>query len=200
MRLAPRLAVSLPLSGLFLLAQAASQDLAAATLAAALGGAMLAPAQRAAGVLLTALAAAAVTLLLMAGPFGATAVLAALPPIGNLALAWHFGRTLAPGQEALITRYTRADLGEPAPGLAAYTRRLTLFWTGFFLLFALLGVMALAGTGPSPGAVATANIALSTALFLAEHALRHRLFPNLPTHPWRTLRAIWRVDGLADAR
>ena len=136
MRLAPRLAVSLPLSGLFVAAHAMGADLAAAVAAAGAAGAVLSPSQRMAGVCLAAGATAA-ALLAAALTFGTAALLAALPVLGHLGFAWHFGRTLAPGQEALITRYTRADLGEPGPRLAAYTRALTLFWTLAFLGFAL---------------------------------------------------------------
>lgn len=199
MRLAPRLAVSLPLSGLFAAAHAMGADLAAAVAAAGAAGAVLAPSQRMAGVCLAAGATAA-ALLAAALALGTAALLAALPVLGHLGFAWHFGRTLAPGQEALITRYTRADLGEPGPRLAAYTRALTLFWTLVFLGFALMGAAAMAGIGPSPARAAAASIVVSAVLFLAEHGLRLHLFPDLPTHPWRTLRAIWRVDVLADAR
>lgn len=201
MRLAPRPAVSLPLTGLFVLAQATGHGTAAATLMAASAGAWLAPARRAPGVVLAALAAGGAMLLAVARPGGAEMALAALPLLGNLLLAWHFGRTLRPGEEALIARYTRAAHGALPPGVAGYTWWLTFGWTAFFLAFSLLAVSTLAGAGPAPGPAAVANAGLSAAFFLGEHVLRGRLFPGLgPARPWRTIRAIWRVDAAADAR
>ena len=122
-------------------------------------------------------------------------VFAALPLVGNLVLAWHFGRTLRPGAEPLITRYTRADHGEVSPALAVYTRWLTLLWTLFFLGFAAVSLATLAGHGPAPGRMAALNLLLSLAFFLGEHAVRALVFPRLgPVGLGRTLRAIWRAD------
>jgi uncharacterized membrane protein len=200
-RLAPRLAISLPLSGLFLAAQAAGLLGAAAVLAVAAVGAMAAPTRRAPGIVASACAAGAATAFWIHGPGAAATLLDALPLAGNLLLAWHFGATLQPGREPLITRYTRAEHGRLPPELAGYTRRLTWLWTGFFLAFAAVNVLTLMGLGPAPGASAVANLALSALLFLGEHPVRRMLFPALgPATPWSTLRAIWRADGLPDAR
>lgn len=201
MRLAPRLAIALPLSALFALAQAMGQDVAAAGLVAALVGAWLAPTPRAPGILVVAAGAGGATALAAARPGGAEAVLAAVPVVGALLLAWHFGRTLAPGREALIACYGRAEHGTLPPGVARYAWWLTCAWAVFFLAFAAVVAAGVAGAGPSPGRATTLMAALSAALFLGEHALRARLFPALgPARPWRTLRAIWRVDAAADAR
>jgi uncharacterized membrane protein len=195
MRLAPRLAISLPLSGLFLAARAGGADLASAALAAALIGAMVSPAGGFAGVAATAALAAAGAAAWASGPGGPAMVLAALPLAGNLMLAWHFGRTLRQGTEPLITRYTRADHGEVSPALAVYTRWLTLLWTLFFLAFAVVNLATLAGHGPAPGPAAALNLLLSVAFFLGEHAVRALVFPRLgPVGLGRTLRAIWRAD------
>jgi uncharacterized membrane protein len=201
MRLAPRLALCLPLSALVALAQAAGQGVAAAGLAAALIGAWLAPTARGGGILMAAAAAGGATAFAAARPGGAEAVLAALPVVGTLLLAWHFGRTLAPGREALIARYSRAEHGTLPPGVGRYAWWLTFAWAALFLAFAVLVAAGTAGAGPSPARSAAAMAALSAVLFLGEHALRARLFPALgPARPWRTLRAIWRVDAAADAR
>lgn len=200
-RLAPRLAISLPLSGLFLAAHAVGMDAPAAVLAAAMIAAMVAPTPRAVGIAAFALAAGGATALWIGRPGAAAALLGLLPLAGNLLLAWHFGATLRPRREPLITRYTRADHGQIPPELTRYTRRLTGLWSMFFLAFAGVNVMTLAGVGPAPGPTAAVNIVLSALLFLAEHPVRHALFPALgPARPWNTLRAIWRADVLPDAR
>lgn len=200
-RLAPRLAISLPISALFLAARAADREDAMAAAAAALIAAMLAPAAGLAGIAASAALAAGATLLWAGGPGGAQAVLAALPLVGNLVLAWHFGRTLRPGQEPLITRYTRADFGHVPPPLVGYTRRLTAFWTAFFLAFAAANAATLAGHGPDAAASAVLNVALSLVFFLGEHLLRAMLFRDLgPVGLMRTLRAIWRADMASHAR
>lgn len=194
--LAPRMVVSLLLSGAFLAAHELGAEAVQAAVAAALIAAMLVPLAHWAGIAGAAGAAGGATALWVSGAGGAAMVLAALPVAGNLALGWHFGATLRPGREALIARYTRAaHEGEvPAP-LARYARGLTLAWTLFFLAFAGWGAVAMAGIGPTPATVATLNAALSTAFFLGEHPLRARLFPAFgPFGPWRTLRAIWRAD------
>ncbi|MBR0672093.1 COG4648 family protein [Neoroseomonas soli] len=200
-RLAPRLLVSLPLSGLCLAARAAGQDLAAAALAAAIIVAFLAPTARPAGIVACALAAGIATWLWVGGTGGARAVLAALPLAGNLTLAWHFGATLRPGQEALIVRYSRAEHGEIPAGLVRYARRLTALWTAYFLLFSAMNAATLAGFGPPAGPSAALNIGLAAAFFLGEHVVRGMVFPELgPVRPWRTLRAIWRADAVPHAR
>ncbi|MDB5899934.1 MAG: hypothetical protein JWP22_1667 [Ramlibacter sp.] len=88
-------------------------------------------------------------------------------------LALFFGRTLRPGQEALITRIARVS--EPAlpADLVRYTRRLTAIWAAYFVLAAVIGLAA----APSPwtGLLVWAGTA---ALFLGEHWLRPLLFPG----------------------
>ncbi len=200
-RLAPRLAISLPLSGLFLGAHAAGLQDAAAILAVAATCAMAAPTARAPGIIATACAAGGATALWVMGAGAAATLLDALPLAGNLLLAWHFGATLRPGHEPLITRYTRAEHGRLSSGLMRYTRRLTWLWTAFFLAFAGVNGLTLAGLGPAPGPAAVANLMLSALLFLGEHPVRRALFPALgAASPWNTLRAIWRADALPDAR
>ncbi len=200
-RLAPRLAISLPLSGLLLGAQAAGLSGMAAVVAAALIGAMAAPTPRATGIAATALAAGGAMAAGLHLPGATAALLGALPLAGNLLLAWHFGATLRPGREPLITRYTRAEQGFVAPGMGRYTRRLTWLWTLFFVAFAAVNLLTLAGIGPAPGPSAVANVLLSLLFFLAEHPVRRALFPGVgPATPLSTLRAIWRADVLPDAR
>jgi len=196
--LAPRLAISLPLSGLFLAAKAAGLDGAAAVLAVASVAAMAAPFATAGRIAAVALLAGAATVLWIGRAGAATTLLAAMPLAGNLLLAWHFGATLRPGHEPLITRYTRAEQGRLPPELAGYTRRLTWLWTIFFVAFAGVNLLTLAGVGPAAGVSAAANIGLSALFFLGEHPVRRVLFPGLgPATPLSTLRAIWRADAHA---
>ncbi|MBR0682721.1 hypothetical protein GXW74_19675 [Roseomonas eburnea] len=198
--LAPRLRISLPLSGLLIAARMAGQDAAGAALAAALIGAMLAPAARPLGIAGAAVATGGATALWVAHPGMAEAVLAALPLAGNLALAWHFGATLRPGRDPLITRYTRFEHAEVSAGLARYTRRLTLLWAGFFLLCAAVNAATLAGHGPAAGPFAVFNLGLAAAFFLGEHLARAVLFPELGrARPSRTLRAVWRAEVVPHA-
>ncbi|HEU0276788.1 MAG TPA: xanthomonadin biosynthesis protein [Rhodanobacteraceae bacterium] len=81
------------------------------------------------------------TLLLVPAALGRPALaLAALPVVCLAAVASVFARTLASGREALITRCVRLIEGDARvalPGVAAYTRGVTVFWAW------LLGAMAL---------------------------------------------------------
>jgi uncharacterized membrane protein len=104
-----------------------------------------------------------------------------LPPICvNLGLAWLFGRTLAPGQQPLITRFARLEQAEPGPAVLAYTRRLTCVWVGFFLVMATLSVI-LATLGLREAWMwftAVGNYLCVAALFAIEYAWRRRRFPR----------------------
>jgi uncharacterized membrane protein len=69
-----------------------------------------------------------------------------LPPMVIIAgLVWVFLDTLRPGREPLITQFARQERGgQLPPELAAYTRRLTWFWTVLFAaLFSELWLLAL---------------------------------------------------------
>lgn len=70
------------------------------------------------------------------------------PVIINLAIGAIFALTLRPGSTPLVTQMMRFEYhGEPPPPLAAYGRRLTIMWVGFFAGVALLSVV-LALTAP----------------------------------------------------
>ena len=72
------------------------------------------------------------------------------PVIIYLALAAWFGKTLLPGREPIISWFASLERGELEPVLARYTRRLTVMWSAFFALMAILsaafGVLADAET------------------------------------------------------
>jgi uncharacterized membrane protein len=161
----------------------------ALTLAASLGLCVSLPGPRTrviAAIVVLAIAAAAVT-------FGDPSSLLFLPPLGvNLALAWFFGRTLAPGREALITRFARLERGEPEPEVLAYTRRLTWVWVVFFLLMAATSAaLALSGAHAAwVGFTAVGNYLCVVALFALEFAYRRWRFPRDehrtdPISPWQ---------------
>ncbi len=96
-------------------------------------------------------------------------------------MAFFFGRTLRPGQEALITRIARvSEPGLPAH-LVRYTRRLTAVWCAWFVVAASLGLTA-APSAPWRGLLVWMGTAM---LFLGEHWLRPYLFPH---HPFPGLR------------
>ena len=107
-----------------------------------------------------------------------------------LLFAWHFGATLRAGQEPLITHYIREDFGDLPEECAPYGRALTVFWTLVFLFFAALNLAPLAGLLSARLAGAITLLA-SLVLFLGEHAVRARRFPDRPVGLARTLRAMW---------
>jgi uncharacterized membrane protein len=55
-------------------------------------------------------------------------------------LAWMFGRTLSKGQIPLITQLATKIQGELPPEIHRYTRQVTVAWTLFFAVSALLGI------------------------------------------------------------
>lgn len=119
-----------------------------------------------------------------------------LPVAGDLLLAAHFGATLRPGQEPLISRYTRHDAGSRLSECAGYTRGLTWLWTLLFLAAAPLHAAALLGLPPfqapaSAPLVLGVTGAVMLALFLGEHVIRTLRFPQFGiATPARTLRAV----------
>lgn len=193
---APRLAVVAALGAGSLLAHARGAEAVAAMLALGALAVTLAPARiaLAAG---SALAVAAVALLLVPGLAGLA--LALLPALGMLLFAWHFGATLRPGREALITRYIREDFSGLPEGCGAYGRALTAFWTAVFIAFAGLNLLPVLGLIPA-AAAGGATIAISLLLFVGEHAVRARRFPHLPVTLGRTLRAMWQAGAMRHAR
>lgn len=119
-----------------------------------------------------------------------------LPVAGDLLLAAHFGATLRPGQEPLISRYTRHDPGSRLSECAGYTRGLTWLWTLLFLALAPLHATALLGLPPfaapaAPPLVLGGTALFMLALFLGEHVIRTLRFPQFGiATPARTLRAV----------
>ncbi len=112
-----------------------------------------------------------------------------LPALGMVLMAVHFGRTLLPGREPLITRYTRFDTGVVLAECARYARALTMVWTTVFLLCAPLYAFAMLRGEGSPIFMASGVFMLL--LFLGEHVVRTLRFPHFGlATPLRTLRAV----------
>jgi uncharacterized membrane protein len=110
------------------------------------------------------------------------------PALGYFLVMVHFGRTLAPGKEPLITTYTRLDKGRVFDEVRGYTRGLTILWT---VLMGVLVIETVALRWFAPASwIAPAslfNFCLMIGVFLGEHWVRRIIFPHLPMpSPWRT--------------
>jgi uncharacterized membrane protein len=100
-----------------------------------------------------------------------------------LLLLWFFSRTLAPGNEPLITRLARRVHGSLPPAMQSYTRRLTIAWCWFFGAQVAVSVFlgAFATVGAWSAFVNLLNLPLLALMFLVEYGYRvtrHRDFPH----------------------
>ncbi len=98
----------------------------------------------------------------------------------HLLLALVFGLTLQAGREPLITALARRVHGTMTPGMGAYSRRLTLVWTGYFIAMAALSVVLYA-LAPFDVWATFANLVTPLAIcvmFVGEYLLRYRLHPE----------------------
>ncbi len=97
----------------------------------------------------------------------------------NLILAIVFGRTLTGGREPLCARFARLLHGSIPPEVASYARHVTVAWTIFFAsMFTLSCALYLGGFLAAWSLLANiANPLLIVAMFLAEYAIRYRVFP-----------------------
>ncbi|HYF08584.1 MAG TPA: hypothetical protein VD970_13245 [Acetobacteraceae bacterium] len=193
--LALRLIAAAALGGAAALVQARGAPAWAAALAITALAAALVPSRPSRAIPI--LAASLVLPLLL--PRLAAVLLALLPAIGMALFAWHFGATLRPGEEPLITRYIREDFSTLPAECVPYGRALTAFWTAAFLVFAALNLLPIFGMLAAEDAAAITLLA-SGLLFLGEHAVRARRFPHLPVTPGRTLRAMWQAGRVRHAR
>lgn len=113
-------------------------------------------------------------------------------------LAWTFGRTLLPGKEPLIHRFSRLNRGGEVPAeLDAYTRRMTVLWTAMFI--AMFIISAAVGFAAQPAMWSwVVNIGVpvvAAAVFLVEHAYRAIVFRHLGHNsPIATLRILLRPE------
>jgi uncharacterized membrane protein len=98
----------------------------------------------------------------------------------NLLLGLTFGRTLLGGREPLCTRFARMLHDPLEPGVARYTRQVTIAWTVFFFTLFILSCALYGGQLLSAWSF-LANIAspvLIVAMFAAEYAIRVRVLPD----------------------
>jgi uncharacterized membrane protein len=115
---------------------------------------------------------------------------ALLAALGNLLAGLRFGQTLLPGREPLISRFSRYDTAGVPDHDGCYTRLLTMMWGSVLLAFALAFLLAAGGYCSTVVLSQLEPVAL-IALFLGEHAVRRRRFPNLSrVTPSSTIRAI----------
>jgi uncharacterized membrane protein len=128
-----------------------------------------------------------------------------LPPvIINLALAVWFGRTLAPGEEPMISWFGRLVRGtELAPDLARYTRYSTVVWTAFFLIMAAAAAALAALAPPEIWSVFANGIdyLLVGVLFVGEYVFRRVRYGHHEHRPLAdVVRTVVRASRLAPRR
>jgi uncharacterized membrane protein len=123
----------------------------------------------------------------------------------HLVLAWGFGLTLREGGTPLISLFAQqvhARMGFPFTAAeAAYTRRLTQVWVGWFIGMVVLSALIY---GVAPWTVwsfyCTVVTPLATvALFLGEHVWRRWRHPEFPRVTPRAAFEAWQRHGRAGA-
>ena len=118
----------------------------------------------------------------------------------NLLLGIMFGRTLIGASVPLVTRFARTVHGSLPPDVVAYTRRVTVAWTVFFLAVAALSSGLYLGGHLTAWSVFAnfLTLPLIAGLFVAEYAVRLRALPD-----WERvsilegIRAFWRHSRAA---
>jgi uncharacterized membrane protein len=98
----------------------------------------------------------------------------------HVLLAFLFGLTLQPGRESLITALARRVHGGLTVAMEAYSRKVTIAWTIYFVAMAALS-LALYALAPFATWATFANLATPLAmltLFIGEYVLRYRLHPE----------------------
>lgn len=134
------------------------------------------------------LAAVAAAVLLAALAWRAAPAVNLLYPVPSVivygALTWLFGRTLAPGREALVTRLARRVHGTLPDEITAYTRQLTWAWCLLFAAMALASLLLFAFAPLQAWSlfVNVLTFPLIAGMFVVEYAyrlLRYRTFSHV---------------------
>jgi len=122
---------------------------------------------------------AALCLLAALVPQG-TALFFLLPILINLLLAWFFARTLAPGREALITRFARWGDQPMSVEVVTYTRQLTWVWTVFFVVMAVISgaLLAIGAHAAWAWFTAVGSYLCIALLFALEYLYRRHRLPD----------------------
>lgn len=126
---------------------------------------------------------AAVSIGLLLGAYYLQTITAkALPVLIQLMLMYFFGRTLLKGKgPSFIESFVRLEFPEFPPGVSEYCRQLTILWTSFFAINAVMcSVLAVWGTDLLwtlyNGVFIYVMIGV---LMIGEYIYRHFRFPNL---------------------
>ena len=144
--------------------------------------------------------------LLAAAPLVADtdALLKLVSVVINLALAVWFGRTLAPGEEPMISWFARLVRGtEVPPDLARYTRYSTVVWTAFFVIMAAAAAALAALATPQTWSLFANGIdyLLVGVLFLGEYVFRRVRYRHHEHRPLAdVVRTVARAGKLAPRR
>jgi len=115
-----------------------------------------------------------------------------------LALLWYFGRTLRAGREPFITRLARTVHGTLPPGIAQYTRGVTVAWSAFFAGQVIVSALLLAFAPFEYWSlfVNVLNTPLVVAMFACDQIARTIRFRGQPRVPIaRILRAFVEVNS-----
>jgi uncharacterized membrane protein len=118
----------------------------------------------------------------------------------HLVLLWFFGRTLYPGEVALVTRIARYEHGNLPPDIERYTRQVTWAWCIYFAVMAIVSATLFATAPLSTWSwfANVLNVPLLAAMFVVEYAVRLLRFPNF-SHAsflaaFRAFRAVGRAS------
>ena len=98
----------------------------------------------------------------------------------HLLLAYVFGSTLAAGREPLVSALARRVHGGLTPAMVAYSRKVNIAWTLYFVAMAVVSVVVFA-TAPFAVWAAFANLVTPlaiVAMFVGEYLLRYRIHPE----------------------
>ena len=98
----------------------------------------------------------------------------------HLLLAFVFGSTLAAGREPLVSALARRVHGGLTPGMAAYSRKVNVAWTVYFVAMALVSIVVFVAA-PFALWATFANLVTPlaiVAMFIGEYLLRYRLHPE----------------------
>lgn len=98
---------------------------------------------------------------------------------GHAALAAVFGRTLLPGEEPLATRVARAVLPSMPPEVVRYSRGVTVAWTVYFVVMAVLSLALYVGAGPARWSIFATLVSgpLVALMFVLEFTVRRFMVP-----------------------